>query len=131
MGIGGEIVAAKTKYTHIKNEELEQLLARGMKVPEIARFYGVGHRVVRNRKDTIDRQKQSGKWYKGKEPPKKKKPKLTGQYTPIWELPKACGEVKTYRMDMAAITERYGRPGENAEPIPAHLWNREVTVYEI
>lgn len=114
------------KYPHITNEHIDQLMRQGMKTGAIAEFYQVPRNVIDRRIDTIKNQKQTGKWYEERQQARPiPKPKLTGQYTPIWELPKMNGEVKIYRMDMAKITERYGKPGELRQPLPANLWSRE------
>ena len=114
------------KYPHITNEHIDQLMQNGWKTNQIAEFYQVPRNVIDRRIDTIKNQKQTGKWYAERNEEKPiPKPKLTGQYTPIWELPKQNGEVKIYRMDMAKITERYGKPGELRQPLPANLWSKE------
>ena len=118
-----------TKYSHITNDEVERMAQQGMKTRAIADHYGVKVYTIQRRMETIASQKQTGKWYEERQQARPiPKPKLTGQYTPIWELPKQNGEVKIYRMDMAKITERYGRPGELRQPLPANLWSREGVV---
>ena len=121
------------KYPHITNEHIDQLMQQGMKTVAIAEFYQVPRNVIDRRIDTIKNQKQTGKWYaeRNEEKPIPKLPiraENLPKHLPIWELPKQNGEVKIYRMDMAIITERYGKPGELREPLPANLWSREDRV---
>ena len=117
------------KYPHITNKHIDQLMQNGMKTGAIAEFYQVPRNVIDRRIDTIKNQKQTGKWYAERNEVKPKpKPKLTGQYTPIWELPKMNGEVEIYGMELTKVWERYGKPGALREPLPANLWSREGTV---
>ena len=117
------------KYPHITNEHIDQLMQNGWKTNQIAEFYQVPRNVIDRRIDTIKNQKQTGKWYAERNEVKPiPKPKLTGQYTPIWNLPKVNSEVKTYRMELTTIHGQFGRPGVFREKLPAHLWSREGIV---
>ena len=117
------------KYPHITNEHIDRLMQNGWKTNQIAEFYQVQRTVIDRRIDTIKNQKQTGKWYEERQQAKPTpKPKLTGQYTPIWELPKMNGEVEIYGMELTKVWERYGRPGALREPLPANLWSREGVV---
>jgi hypothetical protein len=103
---------AATKYPHIRNEDVEKLLAQNMTKADVARLYGVGVSTIRRRAETIERQKWSGEWYANQglakpEPKRKAEP----AYTPIWDLPKMNSKVRSYRMSRKEIAERYGRPG--------------------